>query len=122
MAYDDLVPEVRAVLKLDRTIHEPARLVILGILTSIKKADFSYLMAQTGLTQGNLSAHLGKLEAAGFVTIEKSFAGKRPRTRLSITEAGRDGLDMHIQQVQRFFAALGHKPERSPRKGLWRSK
>jgi len=121
MAYDDLVPEVRAVLKLDRTIHEPARLAILGILASIEKADFSYLMAQTGLTQGNLSAHLGKLEAAGFVAVEKGFAGKRPRTRLSITPAGRDGLDAHIQQVQRFFTALGHKPARPARKGLWRS-
>jgi len=121
MSYDDLVPEVRAVLKLDRTIHEPARLAILGILMSIEEAEFSYLMAQTGLTQGNLSAHLGKLEAAELVSVDKTFVGKRPRTTLAITQKGRDGLETHILEVQRFFGALGHKPPRNKRKGIWRT-
>ena len=121
MAYDDLVPEVRAVLKLDRTIHEPARLAILGILASIEQAEFSYLMAQTGLTQGNLSAHLGKLEAAELVSVDKAFVGKRPRTTLAMTRKGRDALEAHIHQVQGFFGALGHKPDRKRKTGLWRT-
>ena len=72
-------------LVLDRLIHEPARLAILTVLSSVRAADFVFLQRMTGLTQGNLSSHLTKLEEAGLIRIEKSFVGKRPNTSASLT-------------------------------------
>lgn len=108
-----VVRELQDVLDLDRTVHEPARLVILAILFALESADFSYLMEQTRMTQGNLSAHLGKLEAAGFITVAKSFEGKRPRTTLCITPAGAAQLTAHAQKLSRFFAMIGVGPRKS---------
>ena len=59
--------------KIDRLIHEPARFTILAYLYFTESADFLFLMRQTGLTGGNLSSHLSKLEAAGYISIEKEF-------------------------------------------------
>ena len=59
--------------QIDRTIHEPGRLLILIYLYSVEKADFTFLKMQTGMTQGNLSSHLQKLESAGYITTEKRF-------------------------------------------------
>lgn len=97
------------VLAVNKTVHEPARLVLLAILNAVANAEFAYLLEQTGLTQGNLSAHLAKLETAGLVDVSKEFAGKRPRTTLSITSAGRAELKMHGRRMARFlrFAGLG---------------
>jgi DNA-binding MarR family transcriptional regulator len=74
---------------LDRLVHEPARLAVMALLYVIESADFIFLMNQTGLTWGNLSAHLSRLEEGGYVEIEKSFAGRRPNTTLRLTPAGR---------------------------------
>lgn len=95
------------VLQSDRTVHEPARLVILAVLSAVAEADFAYLMTETGLTQGNLSAHLNKLEAAGFIAVEKAFVGKRPRTTLTLTDAGRRAFIAHARTLQRFFKLAG---------------
>ena len=65
-------------LVLDRLIHEPGRLAILTVLASVQDADFLFLLRATGLTKGNLSSHLAKLEDAGLVTIEKRFIRKKP--------------------------------------------
>ncbi len=73
---------------IDRVIHEPARLLIMANLSVVEEADFNFLMAQTELTWGNLSSHLSKLEAAGYVAIEKSFVGKRPYTLVRLTDEG----------------------------------
>ena len=100
------LPEITRVLDLDRLIHEPARLVILSILQSIDAADFSYLMVQTGLTQGNLSTHLTKLEEAGLIHVSKEFNGKRPRTVLRISDAGRAGLKAHGKALNQLFRML----------------
>lgn len=100
------LPEITRVLALDKIVHEPARLVILSILHSVDAADFSYLMVQTGLTQGNLSTHLTKLETAGLVDITKDFQGKRPRTELRITKAGRDALKDHGKALNQLFRML----------------
>jgi DNA-binding MarR family transcriptional regulator len=75
--------------EIDRVIHEPARLLILAYLSVVESADFLFLMNQTGLTRGNLSSHLSKLEAAGYVEIKKEFVEKIPRTLLRLTEEGR---------------------------------
>jgi DNA-binding MarR family transcriptional regulator len=88
-------------LVLDRLIHEPARLAILTVLSSVRAADFVFLQRTTGLTQGNLSSHLTKLEDAGLVSIEKSFVGKRPNTSASLTPLGKERTAAHWEQLDR---------------------
>jgi len=82
-------PGVRDLAEVDRMVHEPARLMILMVLYTVERADFTFLMNVTELTDGNLSSHLSKLEAAGYVEVEKGYAGKKPRTRLRLTAVGR---------------------------------
>lgn len=74
---------------IDRVIHEPARLLIVALLNGVKEADFLWLLHESGLTKGNLSSHLAKLEEAGYVEVEKTFRGKIPLTLLRLTRAGR---------------------------------
>jgi DNA-binding MarR family transcriptional regulator len=94
------MPEMRENLsEIDRTIHEPARLALLTTLSGCKSADFLYLQRLIGLTAGNLSSHLSKLEEAGFVWIEKEILGKRPHTRVGLTEIGRAAIERHWQQL-----------------------
>ena len=78
---------------IDRLVHEPARLMILAHLYVVESADFLFLMHQTGLTFGNLSSHMSKLEAAGYIEIKKEFKGKKPNTVLQITKTGRKALE-----------------------------
>jgi len=107
MSKDAIIPQIERLLSLDRTIHEPARYAILAILLAVEEADFTYLRAQTGLTQGNLSAHLSKLEAAGLITVDKSFDGKRPKTTLQITPEGEEKLLAHSTDLARFLDLIG---------------
>ena len=86
---------------LDRLIHEPGRLALMTILSSVGTADFLFLQRTTGLTKGNLSAHLTKLEEAGLVTIEKRFIGKKPNTNVSITALGKKRLKAHWAELER---------------------
>lgn len=95
--------DLRAVTTLDRLIHEPARLLILTILSSVASADFLYLQRETGLTKGNLSAHLSKLEEAGYIQIEKTFKGKFPLTICKLTSPGQKALKAYRQQLQSFM-------------------
>ncbi len=92
-------PGVLDVLDVDRVIHEPARLAIVAILASCDSADFVYLRGATNLTQGNLSAHLLKLEQAGSVSIEKRFQGKKPNTLCRLTPAGRAAFKDYRSRV-----------------------
>jgi DNA-binding MarR family transcriptional regulator len=85
---------------LSRLIHEPARLAIMSALSACESADFLYLQRLTGLTKGNLSGHLTKLEIAGLISIEKSFAGKVPHTQVSLSEKGRSALAQYWQQLE----------------------
>ncbi len=77
---------------IDRIIHEPARLMIVALLNAVEEADFQYLHQTTGLTKGNLSVHLSKLEEAGYVEIQKSFRGKYPLTICRLTKRGGEVL------------------------------
>ena len=86
--------------ELDRVIHEPARLLLVATLSVVESADFLFLMNQTKLTRGNLSSHLSKLEAAGYVEIKKEFVEKIPRTLLRLTEEGRNAFVEYRQQMQ----------------------
>jgi DNA-binding MarR family transcriptional regulator len=95
--------DLKAVTTLDRLIHEPARLLIVTILASVASADFLFLQRETGLTKGNLSAHLSKLEGAGYVQIEKTFKGKFPLTVCKLTSAGQKALKAYRQQLNNFM-------------------
>jgi DNA-binding MarR family transcriptional regulator len=86
--------------EIDRVIHEPARLLIIAVLSVVESADFLFLMNQTKLTRGNLSSHLSKLEAAGYVEIKKEFMEKIPRTLLSLTEEGRKAFLEYRHKMQ----------------------
>jgi DNA-binding transcriptional ArsR family regulator len=86
----------------DRLIHEPSRLAILSALLGCSEADFKYLLAVTGLSKGNLSSHLSKLEAASLVQVEKGFEGKIPWTRVRLAEGARERVEAHWRNLARF--------------------
>jgi len=90
---------------LDRLVHEPARLAILTALAACRSADFLYLQRITGLSKGNLSSHLSKLETAEMVTVEKEFVGKIPNTRIGITRAGRSAVERHWKRLDQLRQA-----------------
>lgn len=99
--------DLRSLTDLDRLIHEPARLLIVTILSTVESADFLFLQRETDLTKGNLSAHLSKLEEAGYVSIEKTFKGKLPLTVCKLTDAGRQAFDGYRRQMQDFIEKTG---------------
>jgi DNA-binding transcriptional ArsR family regulator len=84
---------------LDRLVHEPARLAILTALAGVAEADFLFLERLTGLSRGNLSAHLTKLADGGLVDIIKQFQGRKPVTLLRLTPLGREAIDRHWAQL-----------------------
>jgi DNA-binding MarR family transcriptional regulator len=91
---------------LDKTVHEPARLMMLSILYVIDRADFVFLHKITGLTRGNFSTHMSKLEEAGYIKVDKEFVNRRPLTVLSITTAGRSALENYKTTMKGFIAEL----------------
>lgn len=92
--------------EIDRIIHEPARLLILAYLSVVESADFLFLMNQTHLTRGNLSAHLSKLETAGYVEIKKEFVEKIPRTLLCLTEKGSKAFQKYRRGMKQVLDSL----------------
>jgi DNA-binding transcriptional ArsR family regulator len=98
--------DLSQLLDIDKTIHEPARLIIIAYLAVVESADFIFLMAQTGLTQGNLSFHLSKLEESGYVAIKKKFVGKRPQTLLSLTDKGNKNLKDYLKTMKSIIDGL----------------
>ena len=91
---------------INKIIHEPARLKILAQLYVVESADFIFIMRQTGLTQGNVSGHLNKLEDAKYVKIEKGYIGKRPQTMISLTKKGRKVFKKYVQDMRQLFDGL----------------
>lgn len=89
--------------KFDKLIHEPARLLIMANLYVVEGADFLFIMRQTGMTFGNLSAHMSRLEEAGYIEVEKGFVGKRPNTRLSLTDEGRAAFEEYRKSMRQLF-------------------
>jgi DNA-binding MarR family transcriptional regulator len=100
---EDTIPNL---ISLDRVIHEPARLTILAVLYVVESADFLFLLKQTGLTRGNLSSHLSKLEAAGYVHIEKMFVDKIPRTLMHLTDEGKAAFESYRTQMMNALGEL----------------
>jgi DNA-binding MarR family transcriptional regulator len=88
---------------IDRMIHEPGRLMIMAYLSVVESADFLFLKRQTCLTWGNLSAHLSKLETAGYVKVTKDFVDKKPHTVLHLTETGRTAFNKYRESMTQMF-------------------
>jgi len=86
--------------ELDRVIHEPARLTIIALLSSVREADFLYLLRETRLTKGNLSTHLVRLEEAGYVNIEKTFRGKIPLTLVRLSSEGKAAFQEYRRSMK----------------------
>ncbi len=85
---NDASQRARRLADLNKIIHEPGRLAIMSYLAVVEEADFLFLLDQTGLTRGNLSSHMGRLEKAGYVEVRKEFVEKTPRTSYHLTEEG----------------------------------
>lgn len=92
-------------MELDRIIHEPVRLRIMAMLGGVDTADFKFMITALGLSKGNLSSHVEKLESAGYVKVMKSFNGKIPYTEYALTAKGRKALDQHWAALDKIRAA-----------------
>lgn len=104
---DEKAPtDLSALNEIDRLIHEPARLMLMSVLYVVESADFTFLMNQTGMTWGNLSAHMSKLEEAGYLQVEKTFKGRRPYTILRLTPEGREALRGYRRKMRQVLDEL----------------
>ena len=100
MSQPEIKPASPTPTDVDRLIHEPARLMLMALLYVVESGDFTFLMAQTGLSWGNLSSHMSKLESAGYIEVEKDFVERRPRTMLKLTEIGRQAFREYRQVMK----------------------
>ncbi len=98
--------ELNAIQNIDKIIHEPARLLLMSHLFIVDGADFLFLQRQTGLTWGNMSSHLRKLENAGYVSVEKEFIDKKPHTTLKLTDKGRKAFKEYRKNMKQVFEDL----------------
>jgi DNA-binding transcriptional ArsR family regulator len=90
---------LQSLLEVDRLVHEPARLAILTVLAAAEEVQFTFLEQVLGLTRGNLSSHVSKLEDAGYLTVTKAFEERTPVTRYQITAKGRKALETYRRQM-----------------------
>ena len=98
----------------DAIVHQPTRLRIMMLLSGLQEADFNFLLTTLGLTKGNLSGQSAKLEAAGYVEIQKAFEGKIPRTTYRLTELGREKLGEYWAAMDEIRGDLGQVPSPVP--------
>ena len=96
-----------AISEIDRLVHEPARLMVMASLYVVESADYTYLMRQADITWGNLSAHISKLEEAGYIEIEKTYRGKRPYTLLRMSKHGREIFKEYVRRMKGIMDNLG---------------
>jgi DNA-binding MarR family transcriptional regulator len=106
MSVDSPADALRPLADLDRTLHEPGRLLIMAFLWVVKSADFLFLLRQTGLTRGNLSSHMSRLEKAGYVDVEKKFVEKTPLTVYHLTKEGRAAFRAYKKDMLQVLEAL----------------
>ena len=95
---------------LDRRVHDPARLSILTALSACERADFLFLLRITGLTKGNLSSHLSKLEEAGLVEIEKRFVNKKTQTLVRLSDSGRQTIEGYWKEMEELRESASRWP------------
>jgi DNA-binding MarR family transcriptional regulator len=91
--------------ELDPVIHGKLRLAVLSLLVSVEEADFTWLRDKTGSTDGNLGAQMLKLEEAGYVAMQKRFAGRKPQTLYRMTPAGRKALAKYVTALKELLGA-----------------
>lgn len=91
---------------IDRTIHEPARLILMALLSVVDEADFVYLVRRSGLSAGNAGTHLKRLADAGYLTVTKTFVDNRPQTMYATTEAGREALNAYHGTMTALLGSL----------------
>jgi len=89
--------------ELDPIVHGQVRLAILSLLAGVASAEFTFLREKLGVTDGNLSVHLGKLEEAGYVDVDKRFVGKKPRTTYRMTDKGRTAFLGYLAQLKKLL-------------------
>jgi DNA-binding MarR family transcriptional regulator len=99
-------PDLTGFGEIDRVVHEPVRLMLMAVLYVIDSADFTFLMNLTGITWGNLSAHMSKLEETGYLEVEKSFKGRRPNTMLRLTPQGRAAFQTYRRKMKQLLDEL----------------
>ena len=85
----------------DKVIHEPTRLRIMMLLTGVEQADFTFIVTTLSLTRGNLSRHIEKLDAAGYLEVIKSFKGKVPNTSYQLTPKGSQALAEYWENLDK---------------------
>jgi len=90
---------------IDDVIHGRVRLGIMAFLSGAEVSDFNALKAKLSVTDGNLSVHLRKLEDAGYVGIDKSFVGRKPLTRVSLTQSGRAAFGLYLDAISKLVEA-----------------
>jgi DNA-binding MarR family transcriptional regulator len=100
---DEKIPKLT---KIEKLIHQPARLRIMSYLYIVNKADMVFLKNQTGLTWGNLSSHMSKLENKGLVKIEKKFKNKKPLTILQLTNQGKNAFESYRKKMTHMLGDL----------------
>ncbi len=91
--------------ELDPVIHGKLRLALLSLLAGVNEAEFTWLREKTGSTDGNLGAHLAKLEEAGYLSVEKKFVARKPMTLYRMTEKGREALAGYIQALKQLLGS-----------------
>ena len=91
--------------KLDPILHSELRLAVMSILAGADEADFTYLKNQTGATSGNLSVQIVKLTTAGYITVEKGFKGRMPRTTCKITPTGQEAFKSYVEALKEYLSA-----------------
>ena len=90
---------------LDPLLHSELRLAVISLLMSVDEADFTYIKEQTGATSGNLSVQIDKLAEAGYITVEKGFKGKMPRTTCRITPSGMEAFKNYVKALKKYISA-----------------
>ena len=98
--------ELKTIGQVDRVLHEPNRMVVAALLYGVEGADYLYLLTETGMSKGNLTSHLAKLEEAEYVEIVKSFRGKVPHTVVRLTPKGRKAFDEYRVQLKTIYQGL----------------
>ncbi len=89
---------------IDKVIHEPGRLAIVASLAARGSMSFNDLKETLGMTDGNLSTHARTLEEAGYITVEKTFVGRKPRTTMTLTSSGRSAFRKYVDYLERIVS------------------
>ncbi len=104
--------------ELNPIIHSQLRLSVLSILMSVEEADFMYIKQKTDATMGNLSVQITKLEEAGYISVEKTFQGRRPRTVCRMTDAGREAFMEYVETLKEYVSPYISTDRQRPLEGL----